>query len=89
MKVGLWLSVVLLLVCGSVYAAKGDCRGNRVFACSSLPSLVSLRNNCHLYYECRESPSGDSCYPCRSSKNQFDRGLCAPDYKKRCLKKDV
>ncbi len=83
-----FLVLLVIFLCGNANALE-SCKGKRIFACHSLPKQISTKKNCHLYYQCRVSISGTSCFQCQSSIHKLTRGLCEIDYKKQCLKKEV
>lgn len=83
------IMLILALLSYNSCAGDGRCQGRKVFSCSSLPAKVSSSDLCHSYYTCRDAPSGESCFQCKSSINKFTRGLCTSDYMARCLKKDI
>ena len=82
------LMLLIACICNSA-SALDSCLGKRVFNCSSLPSNVAAKKKCYLYYRCKELPTGEACFQCRSSLNPLTKGLCEQNSKKECLKKET
>lgn len=83
-------TLIFLLVCLSNNAnALDSCKGKRVFSCSSLPSNTAAKKKCYLYYQCKNSPTGESCFQCRLAIKPLIKGLCEENSKAQCLKKET
>lgn len=79
---------LLVSICGFAYALE-NCKGKRVFSCSSLAKNVASKRKCHLHYQCKDTPNGEDCFQCKVSINKLTKGLCDLSPNPKCLKKDI
>lgn len=79
---------LLISICNFAYALD-NCKGKRVFSCSSLPKTVASKRKCSLHYQCIDKFNGEECFQCELSINKLTKGLCDLDMRSKCLKKDI
>jgi hypothetical protein len=79
---------ILILLSGFANAIE-NCKGKRVFSCSSLAKNVASKRKCYLHYQCKETLNGEECFQCEISINKLTKGLCDLNPMAKCLKKDI